>query len=52
MIAILLLTWLVLQMIAAVRSKDTVNMVVAIIGCLLAVLVCLGVIPAIRCVSL
>lgn len=52
MIAMLLLTWLVLQMIAAIRSKDTVNMVVAIVGCLLAVLVCLGVIPAIRCVAL
>ena len=42
MLTVLLLTWLVLQLVSAIRSKDTVDMVIALVGAVLAVLVCLG----------
>jgi hypothetical protein len=51
MIALLLLTWLVIQLVQAIRSKDTVVVVIAVVGIVIALLVCFGVIGPIRCVE-
>jgi hypothetical protein len=42
MIAILLVTWLIIQIVDAIRSKDTFKMIAGVLGLALAVLVCLG----------
>jgi hypothetical protein len=50
MIAILLVTWLVIQIVDAIRSKDTFKMIAGVVGLSLAVLVCLGVVALPDCV--
>jgi hypothetical protein len=50
MIAVLLLTWLVIQLVGAIRSKDILVMVVAIVGIVVAVLYCFGVVHLPACV--
>jgi len=49
MIAILLVTYLVIQIVDAIRSKDTFKMVAGVIGLGLAILVCLGAVTAPLC---
>lgn len=49
MIGILLVTWLVIQLVDAIRTKDTFKVIAAAVGLVLAVLVCLGVVAVPRC---
>jgi hypothetical protein len=52
MLAMLLLTWVVIQLVQVIRAKETVTMVIAIVGAILAVLICLGILPQPPCVRL